>query len=87
MQEDAGAEIDRHMRMELTRMRRAVAEGAELRRPEQADEIARLRLELAAAQDRAWTCRHRLDRVKRSLSWRLTRPIRRIRKWLVRRFR
>ena len=87
MQEDAGAEIDRHMRTELTRMRRVVAEGAELRRPEQAAEIARLRLELAAAQDRTWKCRHRLDRVKRSLSWRLTRPIRRIRKWLVRRFR
>lgn len=88
MQEDAGTEIDRHMRMELTRMRRALADMAEQReRPEQAAETDRLRQELAAAWEAARKYRRRLDHLKQSLSWRLTRPARRLRKWLGRPFR
>ncbi len=87
MQENAHNEIDRHMRLELTRMRQAMLDNTEYReRSAQVAELARLRLELAAVLERARRCRCRLDHIKQSLSWRITRPARRIRKWLARRF-
>ena len=82
MQEDARQEIDSHMRMELTKIRRAMAEAEKHQQLEGAATTARLRRELAQVHAKLRKSRARRDRMRQSLSWRLTRPFRKLEKWL-----